>query len=83
MVKKRFWNLGRYFATATRSNMEVLTSIYQQKLMNMRGEVETVFSSLKDRFQLVTSISRSVNDYLSIMSEVCLGMCLLEWKAFW
>jgi Transposase DDE domain len=61
----KFWNTGAYFVTATRSNMKTLASLYQQKLMNMRSKVETVFSILKDRFRLVTSIPRSVNGYLA------------------
>jgi Transposase DDE domain len=63
--ERKFWDLGTYFLTATRSNMKTLAGIYQQKLMNMRSKVETVFSILKDKFQLITSIPRSINGYLA------------------
>lgn len=63
--ERKFWDLGTYFVTATRSNMKTLASLYQQRLMNMRSKVETVFSILKDRFGLITSISRSINGYLA------------------
>ena len=63
--ERKFWNCGTYFLTATRSNMKVLANIYQQKLMNMRPKVETVFSILKDKFQFIASIPRSINGYLA------------------
>lgn len=77
--EKKFWDLGTYFLTVTRSNMKTLASIYQQKLMNMRSKIETVFSVLKDKYQLITSISRSVNGYLahyirSLFSYIFCGM---------
>jgi hypothetical protein len=61
----KFWQKGVYFLTATRKNMHTLANLYQQKLMNMRSKVETVFSSLKDKYQLITSIPRSINGYLA------------------
>ena len=77
--EQKFWDLGTYFLTATRKNMKTLATIYQQKLMDMRPKVETVFSILKDRFQLITSIARSINGYLahyirSIFGYVFCGM---------
>ncbi len=63
--ESKFWNSGTYFLTATKANMKVLASIYQQKLMNMRSKIETVFSILKDKYQLITSVPRSINGYLA------------------
>jgi hypothetical protein len=63
--QRKAWSMGTYFLTATRKNMKVLATVYQQRLMNLRSTIETVFSSLKDKYQLITSIARSINGYLA------------------
>ena len=46
-------------------NMKMLSTIWQNNLMNMRSIIESVFSSLKTHYGLVGRISRSVNGYLT------------------
>lgn len=61
------------FVTAQRKNMHVLTTLYTNKLLNMRSKIETVFSILKKRYNMVTSLPRSIDGYLShyIRSVFC------------
>src|SRR6476646_913246 len=51
--------------TAVRKNMRTLATIFQNKCMNMRSRIESVFDVLKERFKLVTSLPRSINGYLA------------------
>jgi hypothetical protein len=51
--------------TAKRSNMKIVGAMWQQKLMNMRSTVETVFSVMKTRMNLINTLPRSVNGYLN------------------
>jgi hypothetical protein len=51
--------------TAKRKNMRTLATLWQNKCMNMRSRIETVFDVLKERFGLVTSLPRSINGYLA------------------
>lgn len=53
------------FVTAQRKNMHVLTTVYTNKLLNMRSKIETVFSILKTKYNMVTSLPRSIDGYLS------------------
>lgn len=63
--------------TAKRKNMKTIATIWQNKCMNMRSRVETVFDVLKERFGLVTSLSRSVNGYLSHYVRCIFGYMLV------
>jgi hypothetical protein len=45
--------------------MRMLATIWQNKVMNMRNRIETVFDVLKEKYGLVTSLPRSVNGYLA------------------
>jgi hypothetical protein len=51
--------------TAKRSNMKTIGAKWQQELMNMRSTVETVFSVMKTRMNLINTLPRSVNGYLN------------------
>jgi hypothetical protein len=51
--------------TAKRKNMKVLATIWNNKCMNMRSRIETVFDVLKERYGLVTSLPRSVSGYIA------------------
>ena len=51
--------------TAKRKNMKTLATVGQNKCMNMRGRIESVFGKLKERYKLVTSLPRSVTGYLA------------------
>jgi hypothetical protein len=59
---------GEYNSTViakTRKNMKILASRYQGDLLNKRKIIESVNSSLKERYNLITSRARSVNGYLA------------------
>jgi IS5 family transposase len=51
--------------TPSRKNMKKITTILQNLLLNLRGRVETVYSVLKERMGLVSTLARSVNGYIS------------------
>jgi hypothetical protein len=57
--------LGKFLLAAVRSNMKKLMSQFQHQLLKMREYVETVFSVLKTRFGLETSLPRSPLGYLA------------------
>jgi hypothetical protein len=46
-------------------NMKTLATLWQNKVMNMRSRIETVFDVLKERYGLVTSLPRSVDGYIA------------------
>jgi hypothetical protein len=46
-------------------NMKTLATLWQNKCMNMRSRIETVFDVLKERYGLVTSLPRSVDGYIA------------------
>lgn len=50
---------------AVRNNMKTLSTIWQNKCMDMRSRIETVFGVLKERCGLVTSLPRSINGYFA------------------
>jgi hypothetical protein len=49
----------------TRKNMKILATQEQTQLLNKRKKVESVISSIKDKYLLNTSLPRSVNGYLA------------------
>lgn len=51
--------------TAKRKNMRTLATIWNNKCINMRSRIETVFDVLKERYNLVTSLPRSISGYLA------------------
>jgi Transposase DDE domain len=51
--------------TAVRKNMKILATIYDNRCMDMRSRIETVFDVLKNRYHLVTSLPRSISGYLA------------------
>jgi Transposase DDE domain len=52
---------NNFIITTCKSNMKILSTLYQNKLMNMRSRIESVFSTLKNHYQLTSTLSRSVN----------------------
>ena len=66
---KKYQDLGiknsNFTLTPCRFNMKMLSTIWQNNMMNMRSIIESVFSSLKTHYGLVDTISRSVNGYLT------------------
>ncbi len=59
------WINQNHILTTVRKNMKTLATHWQQKMMNKRSRVETVFGELKERYGLVTSLPRSINGYLA------------------
>jgi hypothetical protein len=51
--------------TAVRKNMRTVATNFQNKCMNMRSRIETVFGVMKGRYNLVSSLPRSINGYLA------------------
>lgn len=64
--------------TAKRKNMKILATLWQNKVMNMRSRIERVFDVLKERYNLVTSLPRSVNGYLSHYIRCLFGYMILN-----
>lgn len=59
--------------TSVRKNMKKLATPLQIFLLNMRGRIESVFSVLKERLGLISSLPRSENGYLAHYSRVLFG----------
>ncbi|OGK38757.1 hypothetical protein A3F03_04000 [Candidatus Roizmanbacteria bacterium RIFCSPHIGHO2_12_FULL_41_11] len=59
--------------TGIRKNMNKLTTPLQIFLLNMRGGIESVFSVLKERLGLISSLPRSENGYLAHYSRALFG----------
>jgi hypothetical protein len=64
-LEKHANQFGNILLTAKRKNMKTLASIWQNKCMNMRSRIEAVFGELKERFNLVSTLPRSVSGYLA------------------
>lgn len=59
--------------TSVRKNMKKLATPLQIFLLTMRGRIECVFSVLKERLGLISSLPRSENGYLAHYSRVLFG----------
>jgi hypothetical protein len=67
-------NYNSIFLACSRKNMSTLAAKWQNLLMNLRScTVETVFSVLKERLGLVSSLPRSVSGYLAHYFRVIFG----------
>jgi hypothetical protein len=64
--------------TAKRLNMKTLATIWQNKCMNMRSRIETVFDVLKERHKLITSLPRSLHGYLAHYIRCLFGYMVLR-----
>jgi len=63
-IAKRFYEKGILLLTGTRRNMKKIMTKDQHKLLKKRQIVETVFSLLKTRMGIVTTLARSVKGLL-------------------
>jgi hypothetical protein len=63
--------------TAKRKNMKTIAGDWQNKAMNKRSRIETVFDVLKERYNLVTSLPRSINGYLAHYIRCLFGYVIL------
>lgn len=59
--------------TSVRKNMKKLASHLDICLLNLRPRIETLFSVLKERLGLVTTLPRSVNGYIAHYIHVVFG----------
>lgn len=64
-LREKLWELGLLLLTPLRKNMKGLASLEQTRLLKGRSIIETVFSVLKDRLGLVTSLPRALDGYLA------------------
>lgn len=64
--------------TAKRKNMKTISTLWQNKAMNMRSRIETVFDVLKERYGLVTSLPRSITGYLAHYIRCLFGYMVLN-----
>lgn len=64
--------------TVSRSNMKKVTTYAHNLLLNLRNRVETVFSILKTKLGLVTSLPRSEKGYLAHYIHCIFGYCCLK-----
>jgi hypothetical protein len=78
-LREKLWELGLLLLTPLRKNMKGLASREQTQQLSGRSIIETVFSVLKDRLGLVTSLPRSLDGYLSHYVFVLLAYQLGRW----
>jgi hypothetical protein len=78
-LREKLWELGLMLLTPLRKNMKGLASLEQIGLLRGRSIIETVFSVLKDRLGLVTSLPRSWDGYLTHYILVLLAYQLARW----
>jgi hypothetical protein len=64
--------------TCMRKNMTKLASFLDICLLNLRPRIEVLFSILKERLGLVTSLPRSVNGYLAHYIHTIFGYLVLK-----
>jgi Transposase DDE domain len=64
--------------TAVRKNMKTLSTVWQNKCMNLRSRIESVFGELKERYDLVTSLPRSINGYFAHYIRCLFGYMVLD-----
>jgi hypothetical protein len=62
---KKANNLGKHLFTAVKANMKKLMTSIQYKLLKLRQNVETVFSVLKLRMGIETTLPRSPLGYFA------------------
>lgn len=67
---KKYTNL---LITPTRKNMKRLSSPLDICLLNLRSRIEVIFSILKERLNLETSLPRSISGYMSHYIHVIFG----------
>lgn len=69
---------GNVLLTVVRSNMKQLTTPIHNYLLNLRPRVETIFSILKEKLGLVTSLPRSDLGYLAHYIHCIFGYMMIK-----
>ena len=72
-LEKKAHKNNNILITCMRKNMKKLASFLDICLLNVRSRVETLFSLLKERLGLITSLPRSVDGYLAHYIHVIFG----------
>ncbi|HZA25157.1 MAG TPA: IS982 family transposase [Dehalococcoidia bacterium] len=80
-LRQKLWDLGVLLLTPLRKNMKGLASLEQMGQLKGRSIIETVFSVIKERLGLVTSLPRSLDGYLVHYILVLLAYQLGRWVA--
>lgn len=73
LLEKKAQNYGNLLITGSRKNMKRLASLLDIRLLNSRSRIEAVFSILKERLGLITSLPRSIDGYLAHYIYVLFG----------
>ncbi len=74
-LEKKAWDRSNIFLTPKRGNMKKIATLFQNFLLNFRNRIESVFSVLKERLGLVTSLPRSVKGYYSHLIRTLFSYC--------
>jgi len=69
---------GHFLLTCVKRNAKKLTTFLDICLLNLRPRIESVFSVLKERLGLVTSLPRSIDGYLAHYIHVIFGYLMLK-----
>lgn len=77
-LEKKAQQRGNIFITGARNTMKKLASMFQIDLLNIRINIEHLFSTLKERFRLVTSLPRSELGYLAHYIRTIFGYLYLS-----
>lgn len=72
-LEKKAQKNGNILLTCLRRNMKKLSSFLDICLLNLRSRIEILFSILKERLGLITSLPRSVDGYLAHYIHVIFG----------
>ena len=73
-----FYRLGIWYLTGVRNNMKKLMTFWQHALLKKRQIAEVVFSVLKYRFGLVSSLPRSIRGHLAHYIHTCLAYQIIK-----
>lgn len=67
--------------TCKRKNMKSIATNIDIKQLNLRNRIEVVFSVLKERLNLITSLPRSVNGYIAYYIHVIFGYTVSKFNS--
>lgn len=73
-----FYRLGIWYLTCVRNNMKKLITFWQHALLKKRQIAEVVFSTLKYRLGLVSSLPRSPRGHLARYIHTCLAYQIIK-----
>lgn len=77
LEKKALLN-NNFLLTCGRKNQKKIATILHIVLLNLRPRIESIFSVLKERLNLITSLPRSVNGYMSHYIHVIFGYLFVK-----